>query len=100
MSDPVKTVSVDWIHAVVSYFAVPEVAGVVTIVGTLASVVGLGFTLWVLYSVRTLRTHFLFTARVPQIVQALQSNASTISQAMPDYDASAHLVEVEMAKCL
>jgi len=83
----------------VAYFAGPDVAGITTLIGTVASIVGLLFTIWVLFSVSAIRSHFLFAARIPQIIEALQENASAISKGLTEYDASTHLIEVELAKC-
>ena len=67
--------------------------------GTLASLAGAGVSIWVLISVRAIRKHFLFTARIPQILEDLQSNASTLNTGIADFDASREMIDVELARC-
>lgn len=82
-----------WIVGFWQFLISTEVTAIATLVGT-------GASIWVLLSVRTIRAHFLFTARVPQILEDLQANVSAMNACLADYENSQDVIDVELAKCL
>lgn len=70
-----------------------------TEVGTMASLFGFGFTVWVVLTLKGIRTRYLFIARVPQILEAIQENTSNLSKYLSEYDESRETIEVEVEKC-
>jgi hypothetical protein len=68
-------------------------------VGTAASLLSLLLTLWVLRSIYTLRSHFLFTARLPQLLEDLQQNTSGLSQGLAQPEEWSDIVDIEMVRC-
>ena len=57
-----------------------------TEVGDLASIVGLAVTIGILLTVRTIKKHYLFSARAPQLVRRLTLHLKSVSGYLNDYD--------------
>jgi hypothetical protein len=69
------------LDAVYGFFTHPDV-------GSIASVIGAVLSFWVLLSVSDIRRRVLLKLRAPDAIKELTERASTISNAMQDFDAS------------
>jgi len=83
---------VNIVVAVFEFLTSSPVANSATWVGTVASLI-------VLWNVRTIRIDFLFTARLPQLLDALQENASNLSKHLNDFDSNADSIQIELTTC-
>ena len=54
-------------------------------VGSWSSIASFFLTVWILATVRKLRSHYLFKARVPQLQSDLASKTSQLSEYLNDY---------------
>lgn len=66
--------------------------------GNICSIVGLGVTIYVLHTLKSIKNRFMFTARVPESKERLQELASKIIDLHKDYAGNTTLLEVEVAK--
>jgi len=82
----------DLVVAVFDFLTSSSVANTATWVGAVASTL-------VYLNVRTIRADFLFAARLPQLLDALQSNASTLSRYLNDFENNTDAIQTELATC-
>jgi hypothetical protein len=68
-------------------------------IGSVCSILGLGVSIWVLWSVKRLRSHFLIKARVPELTKALASHAKTLSIVLGNYDEGSRDVKTTFKVC-
>lgn len=54
--------------------------------GSIASTIGVILTIFVLLSLRKIRSQYIFAARVPELIEKLSDLASDISECMNDFD--------------
>jgi hypothetical protein len=47
-------------------------------IGSVASILGIGLSLYVIYNVREIRKSYLFTARAPALLKSLRAHSSNI----------------------
>lgn len=66
-------------------------------IGGLASIVGLGFTIYVFFGVKKIKQEFLFRARLPSLLKKIQNHASTISVELTNLPGSSHTIIEELA---
>ncbi|MEX0740987.1 MAG: hypothetical protein WD071_16765 [Pseudohongiella sp.] len=66
-------------------------------IGGLASITGLGFTIYVFLGVRKIKQEFLFRARLPSLLKKIQNHASTISSELTNLPDSSHAIIEELA---
>lgn len=83
---------VDIVAAIFEFLTSSPVANTATWVGTIASLI-------VLWNVRTIRADFLLTARLPQLLDALQANASNLSKHLNDFESNADAIQLEVTTC-
>ena len=55
--------------------------------GSIASLVGLALTIWVAFTVRRIKAHFLVTARVPDLARRLREHSKKVSEFLNDPEA-------------
>jgi hypothetical protein len=67
--------------------------------GTVATIIGLALTLKVLRDVRRLQTHYIFLGRVPELLNTLSTQASTISRLLSGLPESRDEIAHELAQC-
>jgi len=67
-------------------------------VGTATSIASLILTVWILTSIRSMRMHYLSTARVPQLLQDLQKNTTGLQSGITAEEWE-EAVDIEMVKC-
>ncbi len=66
--------------------------------GNTASIVSLIISGFVFYGVRKIRQNFLFNARVPELTEKLNKQASRISSLLNDFDQSTEEIILEIGK--
>ena len=66
-------------------------------IGSFASIVGLGLTVYVFMGVRKIKQEFLFKARLPSLLKKIQGHASTISSELPKLPESKNVITEELA---
>lgn len=68
-------------------------------IGSVASVLGIGLSLYVVYNVREIRNSYLFTARAPALLKSLRVHTSKIKDLLKEFETSIEEVEAELALC-
>jgi hypothetical protein len=69
-------------------------------IGSVASILGIGLSLYVIYNVREIRKSYLFTARAPALLRSLHARSSNINDLRKEFATSIEKIEAEMARCL
>lgn len=67
--------------------------------GNVASILGIGLSLYVIYNVREIRKSYLFTARAPALLKSLRTHSSNIKDLLKEFETSIEQIEAELAKC-
>lgn len=70
-----------------------------SIIGSVASIVGIGLSIYVIYNLRQIRKSYIFTARAPDLVKALRSHSSKIKDLLNEFETSIDEIEAELARC-
>ena len=68
-------------------------------IGSVASILGIGLSLYVVYNVREIRKSYLFAARAPDLLKRLRSHSAKINELLEEFDASIAEIEAELARC-
>jgi len=68
-------------------------------VGNVASILGIGLSLYVIYNVREIRKSYLFTARAPALLKSLRTHSSNIKDLLKEFETSIEEIEAELARC-
>ena len=68
-------------------------------IGSVASILGIGLSLYVIYNVREIRKSYLFTARAPALVKSLRAHSSRIKDLLEEFGTSIEEIEAELARC-
>lgn len=68
-------------------------------IGNVASILGIGLSLYVIYNVREIRKSYLFAARAPDLLKRLRSHSSKIKDLLKEFETSIEEIEAELAKC-
>lgn len=68
-------------------------------IGSVASILGIGLSLYVVYNVREIRKSYLFTARAPALLKSLRTHSSNINDLLKEFDTSTEEIEAELARC-
>jgi hypothetical protein len=53
-------------------------------IGNWSSIIGLGVSLWVLYSVKKIKLHFTLKARIPELIYQLEEYSKTFNSLLND----------------
>ena len=69
-------------------------------IGSVASILGIGLSLYVIYNVREIRKSYLFTARAPALLKSLRNHSSNVNDLLKDFETSVEEIEAELARCL
>jgi hypothetical protein len=69
-------------------------------IGSVASILGIGLSLYVIYNVREIRKSYLFTARAPALLRSLHARSSNINDLRKEFATSIDEIEAELARCL
>lgn len=69
-----------------------------SIIGSIASFLGLILTLWVAFAVRDIKKRFSFKARVPNLVRQLKGHSSKISESLNDFPKFKEIIREELVK--
>ena len=67
--------------------------------GSLASILGIGLSLYVGYNVREIRQSYLFTARAPALLRSLHTRSSNIKNLLKEFEISIEEIGAELARC-
>lgn len=81
-----------WLRAIYKFFTNSDL-------GSFASLLSLGITFLVWRNVQAIKNNFLLAARLPKIIEALETNASNLSRFFNEFDNSIHEIDVELSKC-
>ncbi len=73
--------------------------GWLAILGSIASIVGLCISVWVLLRLRAIERNYLFRARVPELQRRLRRHCSNVAGFLASYPDSADAVRVELSRC-
>ena len=68
-------------------------------IGSVASILGIGLSLYVVYNVREIRKSYLFTARAPALLKSLRTHSSNIKDMLKEFETSIEEIEAELARC-
>lgn len=68
-------------------------------IGSVASILGIGLSLYVVYNVREIRKSYLFTARAPGLLKSLRTHSSNIKDMLKEFETSIEEIEAELARC-
>lgn len=71
----------------------------VTNLGNIASIIGMGISLYVLFEVRNIKRRFLFKARIPELVASLRKQAKELNSLLRTFDRSANEIEAALSVC-
>jgi len=67
-------------------------------VGSIASLISLGMTFYVLYTVRKIKNFYVFKARVPELTEQLEGHASKLVEFHGDFKNSKEKILLEIGK--
>ncbi|MCI0693303.1 hypothetical protein L0337_15025 [candidate division KSB1 bacterium] len=70
-----------------------------SVIGNIASIIGALISVWVLLDVKRLRAHFLFRARIPDLMKLLKKHANTLSESLRNFVESQRDVESVLPVC-
>lgn len=57
-----------------------------------SSIIGLAVSLWVLYSIRKLRTHYTSKARIPELIKQLEEYSSQLNTLLNDVEKNKQII--------
>ncbi len=66
--------------------------------GTIASIISLFITIGIFFGIRKIKSYYIFTARVPEILDKLDQNASKIANYFNDFENSIRQISLEIAE--
>lgn len=69
-------------------------------IASVASILGIGLSLYLIYNVREIRKSYLFTARAPALLRSLHARSSNINDLLKKFATSIEKIEAELARCL
>ncbi|MEK6299239.1 MAG: hypothetical protein AABO41_00830 [Acidobacteriota bacterium] len=69
------------------------------IIGSVASIVGIALSVYVIYNLRQIRRSYMFTARAPDLLKRLKAHSSQVKKLLIDFDNSRDEIEAELALC-
>jgi hypothetical protein len=69
-----------------------------SIFGTVASMISLVLTVWVLINVGKIKSYYMFAARVPDLNKQLKQHASEISAYLNDFEGFLPQIQLELAQ--
>jgi predicted PurR-regulated permease PerM len=70
----------------------------ITDIGSVASILGLVLTILIFLSLRKIRRFYVFTARVPELLDKLTKHAGKISEYQKEFSNSQQEIELELSK--
>lgn len=70
-----------------------------SIIGSVASILGLSLTVWIWLKVRHIEDHFTLRARFSSIKRGLKEHSDSISRYLSNFPDSANDLEVELKRC-
>ena len=68
-------------------------------IGSVASILGIGLSIYVIYNIREIRKSYLFTARAPALLKSLLTHSSNIKDMLKEFETSIAEIEAELARC-
>jgi len=68
-------------------------------IGSVASILGIGLSIYLIYNVREIRKSYLFTARAPALLKSLRTHSSNIKDMLKEFETSIAEIEAELARC-
>jgi hypothetical protein len=71
---------------------------ILTVIGSVASLVSLGVSIYVAWSLRIIKNKYIFRAKAPKFVRALSSHASTLIGYGNDFANSRQKISVELTR--
>ncbi len=71
----------------------------VTDIASIASIIGLLITIWVLMETKNIRKSFLTKARIPDAIKELESLATNLSKTIPEWETNKQDTLIEIGKC-
>lgn len=69
-----------------------------TILASISSIISLILTFYVFLDVRKIKSYYLFAARVPNLIEKLQQNASNLSDYLDNFEQFSSKIEEELAE--
>ena len=69
-------------------------------IGSVASMLGVGLSVYVIYNVREIRKSYLFTARAAALLKRLRTRSSNIKELLDEFETSIDKIEAELARCM
>lgn len=69
-------------------------------IGSVASIVGIGLSVYVIYNVREIRKSYLFTAWAAALLKSLRTRSSNIKELLDEFATSIDKIEAELARCM
>lgn len=66
-------------------------------IGSVASLISLGLTLYIALGIRNIRNNYIFRVRAPEFIRALTKHASTLISFGNDFNDSRQRIDVELA---
>lgn len=67
--------------------------------GSLASIIGLGVTVWIWFKIREISRGFLLRARVPELIRSLRKDIRRLSDGLREFDERQHDLKSILAAC-
>jgi len=68
-------------------------------IGTIASVIGVLISAYVLVELKIIKRKFLFKARIPDLIKSLKNHTKEMSQRLNDFDGSKRDLETDLTRC-
>ena len=84
----------EWLNIV----TLSESGSIVSInTGSIASIVSLLLTIIIFIAIRKIKSYYIFTGRVPELVKSLNKIASEINNCLNDFKGAIHKISMELA---
>ena len=71
----------------------------VSLMGGIASILGLFISILILWGLRSIRLHYLLKARIPDLIDSLSEKADQLSKYYQDFDSSIREIETNLRQC-
>ena len=67
-------------------------------IGSIASLVGLGLTVYVVWGLRSIRNNYIFRVRAPDFVKDIEKSRKILLKCGTDFDSAKHEISVELVR--
>jgi hypothetical protein len=88
----------DAIPASTTAFKFSDLADILSVIGFGITLIGLGLTIYVLLTIRKIKSYYVFKARVPDLLKAMSKHGSKLAQFHNDFENSKPQILLEVGQ--